>query len=131
MGRLFIWQRRRDEPSEEKTPACKWRCIRWLRLESNTESILPDGRSQPGQPKHRTFPLVADAKASAKNDGVLLKLRGLPWLLPSYWTAHVRYAGAILFRIHATNIFVDDLGQVACCLNTGWLFDERGQNRFS
>jgi len=63
--------------------------------------------------------LMADAKPPVENDGVLLKLRGLSRLLPACGAAHVRHTDAIFLRIHAANVFVDDLGQVACRLDAG------------
>ena len=75
--------------------------------------------------------LMTDAKPPVENDGVLLKFRGLSRFLPARGAGHVRYTDAIFLRIHTANLFVDDLGQVACSLDAGWLFDQSRQNRFS
>src|SRR3954447_47912 len=68
--------------------------------------------------------LVLTAQHSLQHNRELVKGWRLAGLDPSTRTAHVGYAGRRRLRIHAPNVFVDELGLVACGLDTCGCRDE-------
>src|SRR6185312_2974557 len=68
---------------------------------------------------------------AANHDGIFLKLRRLPGLLPSCGAAHVRDAEALGLRIYAAKKLVNDLGHIARCLNARRLINVGRQKMIS
>jgi hypothetical protein len=69
---------------------------------------------------------VLDAQPTLQNNREFVELGRLAGLDPSLGAAHVRHAGRGGFGIDAADVFVDQLGFVACRLNPSGLRDECG-----
>jgi hypothetical protein len=67
---------------------------------------------------------VLHAQRAFENDRELIELGSLAGLDPSLRAAHVRDAGRRRFGIDASDVFINQLGFVACGWNTCWLRDK-------
>src|SRR5580692_11000130 len=67
---------------------------------------------------------VLNAQSPFQYDRELVELGSLPRLDPSSGTAHVSDARGGRLRVHASNVFVDQLGFVASGFDSGRLRDE-------
>jgi len=61
---------------------------------------------------------VCYMKPASQHNGVLFEFRRLSRFLPSCRTSHVGYAHVLIFRIHPSNVFINDFGHVSCGLNS-------------
>jgi hypothetical protein len=68
---------------------------------------------------------VRDPQQSFQDDREFLEFRGLPGLRPTAWTAHAGDADLALSRIHATDVFIDQLRFIAGCFYSRWRRDQR------
>jgi len=67
---------------------------------------------------------VLDTERAAKDDRDLAKLGALTRLDPTARASHMRDADAVFFRVHATDVLVDDLRLVSGGFDAGRAGDE-------
>jgi hypothetical protein len=75
--------------------------------------------------------LMLDMQRSPQHNRELIELRRLSRLNPARRTSHVRHTYRVRLRIHAPDVFINELGLVPSSLNASGFRDQRRRHKNS